>query len=181
MADPLSLVALGAGLVSLGIQSAEGITKYLDALDCRKEEIASVQEQNSALKKLINLIESQLERPCIDSERKEYVRRCLGTCEKQLQALDRLVADLVKTEKPATEAPAAEKPAATEKPTARLKRKLKAQGALLRYPFSRDKIKQLEERLHRANEMLGLALQSLQMWRLLVRFRLRQGIWANSA
>ncbi|KAH6894747.1 hypothetical protein B0T10DRAFT_536780 [Thelonectria olida] len=60
MADPLSVAGLGIGVVSLGLQVSGAIMAYIDALNCRDKDIASVKQQNSSLRKTLQIIETSL-------------------------------------------------------------------------------------------------------------------------
>ena len=73
------------------------------------------------------------------------VREHLDLCEKDLQALESLVADLT----------------AGDQYAPRRRDKLRNTGKKLLYPFSRPKLEQLETKLCHANATLQLALQSL--------------------
>lgn len=137
---------LAVGVVSLGIQITNGITKYVDALNCRDKDIASVRRQNDAFQALLNNIEASLSRFQISPEvATDAVRECLESCKKELGDLESTVADLN----------------ACDQPEASRRGKLKSQGKKLLYPFSRPKVEQLEARLGNANATLQLALQSL--------------------
>ncbi|KAK8084396.1 hypothetical protein PG997_005667 [Apiospora hydei] len=57
MAEPLSLAASVAGLISLGLQVTGGIAKYLDAAKCRDEELSAVRQQNALLTDTLATIE----------------------------------------------------------------------------------------------------------------------------
>ncbi|RYP45967.1 hypothetical protein DL768_007749 [Monosporascus sp. mg162] len=75
MADPLSVAGLAIGVVSLGLQVTGGITDYIDALNCRDQDIALLQRDHQAAT--------------------AAVRECLDSCKKELQVLESLVAELV--------------------------------------------------------------------------------------
>jgi hypothetical protein len=147
MADPLSVAGLAAGLVSLGLQVCGGITKYMDALDCREQDIASVRQQNLSLQKTLHVVETSLAQLQPDHQTAAAaVSSCIDGCRNELEALVTLMADL----------------AGSSQPTAVGRRdKLRNQGKKLLYPFSRPKLEQLETTLRNANATLQLALQAL--------------------
>lgn len=58
MADPLSIAASVAGLISLGLQAASGITTYVDAVRGRKGDISSVETQVRHMQELLKLVEN---------------------------------------------------------------------------------------------------------------------------
>ncbi|KXX81100.1 hypothetical protein MMYC01_204118 [Madurella mycetomatis] len=149
MSDPLSVIGLAAGLVSLGIQVSSGITKYLDALDCRGQDIASVRQQNKALEKSLAFISATLAQPSNQPEHdgSAVLRECLESCNMELKALNSLVADL----------------ADSGESTAGMRGRIKNQRKKLLYPFNRPKLEQLDRRLCRANQTLQLPLQTLSV------------------
>jgi hypothetical protein len=146
MADPLSVAGLAAGVVSLGIQVSQGITTYIDGLNCRSRDIALARQQNDCLQKTLQVVEtlrSQLERDHRDAT--ALIRQCLDSCQEELKALDSLLVDLTACDQFAVDW-------ASE---------IKNKGKRLLYPFSRPKLVQLETRLRNANGALQLALQIL--------------------
>lgn len=149
MADPLSLPGLVIGLVSLGVQVSGGISKYIGALDCREQDIASVREQNDALEKSLNVVNQLLSRvhPA-HQESTALVRQCLEPCRNELKALDALVVDLT---------------GGGQQPPAGWKGRLKSRGKKLLYPYDRPKLEQVESRLRKANMTLLSALQTLNL------------------
>lgn len=148
MADPLSVAGLATGLVSLGLQTYGGITKYIDALDCREQDIASIKQQNDSLRKTVQVVETSLAQlQCGHQRPTAAARDCLGSCKNELQALDDLLAQLT----------------GFGQPTTGRRNKIKSRGKKLLYPFSRPKLEQLETRLRNTNLTLQLALQALGM------------------
>jgi hypothetical protein len=148
MADPLSVAGLAAGVVSLGLQVCAGITQYMDALDCREQDIASARQQTVSLQKTLHLVETCL--PQLQHDHRaatETVYNCIESCRNELEALVRLMADLAAS--------------CNQSITASRRDKIKNQGRKLLYPFSRPKLEQLETRLRNANATLQLALQAL--------------------
>ncbi|KAF4426761.1 hypothetical protein CFRS1_v003374 [Colletotrichum fructicola] len=49
-AESVGLAASVAGLLSLGLQVTEGIVKYVDAFDCRQEDLAWAKLRNDSLR-----------------------------------------------------------------------------------------------------------------------------------
>lgn len=149
MSDPLSLAASAAGLVSLGLQVCGGITQYLDALDCREQDISSARQQNESLQKLFPIIESSLSQLRGDHhEATAAAQDCLNACKTNLKALEDLLADLTGSCQ-----------AHGEK-----RIKVTSRGKKLFYPFKRSKLRELEEKLSRTNAALQLPLQALELW-----------------
>lgn len=149
MADPASLVGLGVGLISLGLQTYSGITTYLDAIDCRDEELLSVRRQNDALHNAIAEINKSLPRL---SARQEFsapaaAATCLTSCEMELKALQKLVAEL----------------AGSDTATPGRRKRMKQISKALMYAFDRPKLHRLETRLGQTVPVLQLALQTLNL------------------
>ncbi|KAI0436950.1 hypothetical protein F4803DRAFT_197268 [Xylaria telfairii] len=146
MADPLSVAGLATGVVSLGLQVAGGITDYIDALNCRSQDILLVKQQNESLQRTLQVVETSLSQFQRDHQVATVAaRECLDLCKQELKALQSLVVDIT----------------ACDQPTADRKSKIKNKGKRLLYPFSRPKLEQLETRLRNTNATLQLALQSL--------------------
>lgn len=146
MADPLSLAGLAIGVASLGLQVCGGITTYLDAVQCREQEIASVRQQNEVLNSALQAVESSLSRlePSYQIST-AAVLGCLDSCKTELNALETITTNLTNTDR------------AKGSLTGRIKDKSKA----LKYPFKRQNVQQLENRLRQASSVLQLALQAL--------------------
>lgn len=146
MADPLSVAGLAISVISLGIQVSGGITTYIDGLNCRDQDIASVRQQNDSLVKIVQVVETSLSQLENDHQvATATTRECLQSCTKEIEALESLVSDLT----------------ACDQFTTGRRDKIKNKGKKLLYPFSRPKLEQLETRLHNANATLQLALQTL--------------------
>ncbi|KAK7919984.1 hypothetical protein PG985_008006 [Apiospora marii] len=142
MADPLSQAASVAGLVSLGIQVTTGISKYLDALDSRDEELRSATQQNEALRNTVTIIEKAVERldqvsPDASSAAKENVK----LCKECLDNLETFVARL----------------AGSDVGTWRSRLKT----GKFHYVFDRPKVLQLSARVSQTNSDLQLAVEGL--------------------
>ena len=146
MADPLSVACLAAGLVSLGLQVCGGIITYVDALDCREQDIASVRQQHHSLQITLRVVETSLSQlPRDHQEAAAAAHDCLDVCQAKLKGLESLVAELASSNSPSTSR----------------RGKIRHQSKKLLYPFSRVKLEQLETRLQSANATLQLALQAL--------------------
>jgi hypothetical protein len=98
MADAVSLFGLAAGLILLGLQVSEDITKYLDAMECHGEEIAFAQGQSRTLASILRLLEKLL--PKVEPEYhapNAVITVCFEICEKGLRALESLVVRISST------------------------------------------------------------------------------------
>ena len=62
MAEAVGLAASVAGLLSLGLQITGGIATYLDALESRQDELASIKRQNDALSAALDTIKTATSR-----------------------------------------------------------------------------------------------------------------------
>ncbi|KAK6064801.1 hypothetical protein SCUP234_12858 [Seiridium cupressi] len=146
MADPFSVAASVAGLISLGLQVSSGIIQYLDAIKCRAEEL-------DAARRYVQIIESTLEaingfpsRLQVQHQQSlATISACLRPCEDELKALETLIAKLSNS--------------GNANPD--LIDRVREQTKKLAHSFNRTKLSQLEEKLNRAVEVLQLAVQSL--------------------
>ena len=148
MADPVSLVGLGVGLISFGLQVCDSITKYLGGLKCREEDIASARRQVDTTGAVLQLILTSISRfQSSQHGSTAGVAACLRSCEDELKALENHVAEITGTDITGTS----------------FKDRLKIQNKKLAYSFNREKLQQLESRMAHVNSILQLALQSLGM------------------
>ena len=135
MADPLAVAGLAVGVLSLGLEVSGGIVTYIDALNCRSKDIASVEQQNDLLQKSLKVIATSLSRLRPDhAEAAAVVIGCLDSCKKELSALNTLVSDL----------------SACDKSTTSWNERLMGKEKKLLYPFNRPKVQQLEARISNA-------------------------------
>lgn len=147
MADPLSIAGLGIGVVALGLQVSGAIFDYVDALDHRGDELTSLKQQNSLLRKTLGVIEASLSQFQHGHQVTiAAVHECLKSCNKELNALEALATGLIGSGS-----------------TSSRKEGLKMQGKRLLYPFERPNIEQLEKRMSSTNVTLQLALEMLQL------------------
>ncbi|KAK8061164.1 hypothetical protein PG997_015385 [Apiospora hydei] len=92
MADAFGLAASVAGLISLGLQVTGGIASYLDALESRHEELASVKRQNDALTASLDLIKAASSRA--QTHHGHAITTSIQLCEAELRAAEVLLAAL---------------------------------------------------------------------------------------
>lgn len=147
MADPLSLAASAAGLLSLGIQVTQGISKYLDALKGRREDLDAVRRKNDALGHILDSVKSTVSSPQPLDRPHAAVADCIATCEGELEGLETLVAQLAGCKNAQT-----------------WKARLQNQSKKLSYPFKQSKVQQLSQRLDQVNGTLQVALGGLGMY-----------------
>ncbi|KAK8009349.1 hypothetical protein PG991_011900 [Apiospora marii] len=92
MAEALGLAASVAGLLSLGLQVTGGIASYLDALENRQMELASVKQQKDALKSSLAIVQAAASR--VQNHHAHTITASIQSCEAELQAIETLLADL---------------------------------------------------------------------------------------
>lgn len=140
---------MASSTVSLGLQLCGSIATYVEALNCRKENIASVLQQNESLRKTLEFAESSLSLFQHDHHAAATTaHECLNSCNKELVELQRLVARFTASDQPANG----------------WRGNMKNQGNKLLYPFSRAKVDELETRIRNANATLQVALQALGLY-----------------
>ncbi|KAK7990075.1 hypothetical protein PG989_010390 [Apiospora arundinis] len=150
MADPLSIAASAAGLVSLGLTVTGGVAKYADALKCRTEDLASVRQRNQSLRTTIRFIDgvkSQLQSQLSHQQSPTSltaVDDSIKACKAELVKLESLMVELSGCSS-----------------TTSWRSKLKNTGKKLTYAFDRSKVDQLATRLDHTIQVLQLALDGL--------------------
>ena len=146
MADPLSIVGTAAGLVSLGLQLYGGLSDYIDGVKCSREEIVSAARRLESFKDCLHAIESAL--PGLHSlEGLPSVIRCIRLCEEQMAELATLLGEVM------------EQPLGGQ-----LRDRIARQKQKLVYPFRREKLRRLEDRLNSLNSTLSTAVQGLHLY-----------------
>lgn len=148
MVDPLSVAGLVTGVISLGLQTYQGISTYLDAVQCRDEEIASVRRKNDSLHRALSAIKVSMSRLKQQNQLSTLtLTACHESCKAEIQALERFMAGIL----------------ACDSISPEWIKRVKLQVKKLNYAFDRPKIQQLETRLDQTISVLQLALQSLGM------------------
>jgi hypothetical protein len=148
MADPLSVSASAAGLVSLGLQVCTGITQYLDAIKCRDEELGSARRYVQALQSLVQTINGFSSRLGIRHPQSlAAVGPSLQFCQDELKILEALIVELSNG----------------NVFNDSFIDRVRDQKKKLTYPFNRTKLTQLEDKLNRAVGVVQVAVQSLGM------------------
>lgn len=147
MADPLSVVGLAAGLVSLGIQVADGISSYLDAIKSRSDEIASVERNLTGIK----LILAELESVCSQTQAQQpasgKLKRCIEACTAELAYFDDLSSIIQ---------------GGTGNPDAKLRQRLRGKHQQLVYSLKhRPRVERLESRIRKLHGSLQTSLQAV--------------------
>lgn len=145
MADPLSLAASVAGLVSLGIQVASGISQYLDAVKCRDDELGAARRQNELLTSTLAIIkETTSKLDSVSPEAAAVIKSNIEFHQTSLNALESFVAEQL---------------GSTDVKTWRSR--LKAKTGKLHYALDRPKLQQLCTRVGQTQSTLQLAIDGL--------------------
>ncbi|KAK8083886.1 hypothetical protein PG996_002667 [Apiospora saccharicola] len=148
-AESVGLAASIAGLVSLGLQITGGIANYLDALESREEELASVRRQNDALAAALDTIKAATSHNSVHGQQHDSaIEKNIQCCKAELQAVEELLAALADCN------------------TTTWRQRLKNERRKLTYSFNRPKVQRIVQRLQNANGILqltlcGLGLESL--------------------
>ncbi|ETS86737.1 hypothetical protein PFICI_00565 [Pestalotiopsis fici W106-1] len=146
MADGLSIAASVAGLVSLGFQVCSGITKYLDGIKSRAEELDSARKYEQTLKTSIQALENILPQLVAHNQHSSTaVIACIQLCKDELEALRRLVAELCDE----------------TRNNPNLLDRAKASKKRLTYAFNRSRLTNLQARVDQASKSLQVTLQIL--------------------
>lgn len=91
----VGLAASIAGLVSLGLQITGGIASYLDALESRRDELASLTRQNVALAAALNIIKAATSRNSFQGHQHDSaIEKNIRCCKAELQAVEELMVAL---------------------------------------------------------------------------------------
>ncbi|ETS80502.1 hypothetical protein PFICI_08031 [Pestalotiopsis fici W106-1] len=143
MADPVGIVGTAVGIVSLGLQLYDGIATYFDALDGRKDDLASARAQLNSLRESLNTIQSALPSSSTTSTGAGVVPPIVTECKNELDQLEVLLQELVGSSHPSN--------------------KLKERIKTLKFPFRRDNLMKLEDRLHKTNSVFQTALSVLNL------------------
>ncbi|KAI0551720.1 hypothetical protein F4679DRAFT_537760 [Xylaria curta] len=144
MADPLSIAGLATGVISLGLQVVGGLFDYLDAVKGRAEELSSARRQATNMEDLLMAVQDllpQLENSLPTSA--TLLERHIQSCNAEISALYSLLSAL-------------SQPASS---SSGIRLKLAEQKQKFAYPFNRNHLSDLEERLVKVNSALQTALQ----------------------
>lgn len=145
MSDPLSITASVAGLVSLGVQVVGGITKYLDAVHERKDDLTSAKTLVSRMQDLLQLVDKVAAKVEPTHATTSTFLKAAASVRPELKALQELVRNL--------------DPTKNASPNHEVLGKVFIQAKKLSYPFHRPTMERLQSRLDRVNSMLQAALQ----------------------
>ncbi|KAK8015481.1 hypothetical protein PG991_008369 [Apiospora marii] len=142
MTEAIGLAASVAGLVSLGLQITGGIVTYVNALEGRQDDLASVKRQNEAFAATLNIVRAASSR-FQGHQHDQTIKLNLLSCETEIHALEDLLAKLANCD------------------TATWRQQLKNKTRKFTYVFHQSKVQQMLQRLQHANEGLQLVVTAL--------------------
>ncbi|KAI1774782.1 hypothetical protein F4818DRAFT_418914 [Hypoxylon cercidicola] len=146
MAEPVGITGTAVGILSLGLQLYGGLKEYLDNLKDRDEYIGKNLLYLNRLRSLTDAVKSDISA----SQNNRYalsqeVVQSLGAYEAEINIFDARIREYEHV--------------ATTKPTGQFKETIKKLG----FPFARPELEKLASRLERANNLLSIALQGLNL------------------
>jgi len=144
-AESVGLAASVAGLVSLGLQIAGGIIKYVDAFENRQEELSFVKRESEVLKTVLLEVDAQLRSHGQSGNGPDAVVQSMTLFKEELSCVQALYTNLVDSD--------------PQSWIARLENKKKKAT----YAFNRVKIQELGLRLQKAGDALQLTLNVLSL------------------
>lgn len=147
--DPVGIVGTAVGVVSLGLQLYAGVSKFLNDVKARNGDIGSAARHAEGLKNALEEIKASAARvPNSRLAASPAVLTVISSCDSELKALEKLLDDLRDSRVPPTD----------------LKGKLKETKKKLSYPYRRDGLLLLEQRLQKVNGVLQTALITLCLY-----------------
>jgi hypothetical protein len=148
MADPLSMAASVAGLVSLGVQVYSGISTYLDALRGRDDELRSARQGAKTLGDVVYVIEQLIPRLQAKSQmHASAVSECVQSCQTELASFQDFLHEL----------------GSSPNSSGTFRESVRDHKKKLTYAFHRSNLDRLESRLGKVNGTLQTALQVLTL------------------
>lgn len=147
MAEVLGTVV---GVVSLGLQVCAGVNTYLDGVQCHKEDLEHTTRCCQSLEALLQQIGSLQNRIPATSVNKTPVKEAMTAAKAELSVLDHFVGEICMAN-------------TSSSPKSTIER-IKAQQKKLLYPFRKDHLHRLNDRLETANGALHSALQLAELY-----------------
>lgn len=148
MAEVLGIVV---GVVSLGLQVCAGINNYIDGVQCRKEDLEHTTRCCNSMEALLKQIESLQNRILATTGvNRTTIEEVLAATKVELSLLDEFVGEIC------TENTSGSSRSAMER--------IKTQRSKLLYPFRKDHLYRLNDRLETANGSLRSALQLAELY-----------------
>ncbi|KAJ4267173.1 hypothetical protein NW762_003274 [Fusarium torreyae] len=146
MADPFSIASGVAGIISLGLTICNKIHTYFSAIEGRNDDIEAALQQLGLLRANIGIVESISSKlGTRHAHATTGITQSLEDCESHFKALETLTRELATTG------------------TSGSKQKWRKGKLIMMYPFDREKLAQMHERLSRAQDTLENFVQSLTL------------------
>lgn len=150
MSDPLSPVASVAGVVGFGLTICTGVMAYLDAINSRSQEIEHAKQEAQTMRQLLTTIDNSIKKTSLShASSTSAVRACMETCNREIAALEALVAGL--------------QVSTVVGQDNRVWSNMKEHGKKLTYALNRPKLDRLQAQLAKVTVKLQVALQVLGM------------------
>lgn len=146
MAEAFGVAASVSGLVSLGLELCSRIVTYIDGVQSREEDLSAVSRHAEDLRNSLDVIKSAI--PNLSSKHEtagSAVAAALKSGEQELKTLDDFVGKLTDP---------------LGQPQS-LKATLRHARKKITYPFHRESLETLQQRLQRANVSLQAAMHAL--------------------
>lgn len=148
MAEVLGTVV---GVVSLGLQVCAGINTYLDGVQCRKEDLEHTTRCCKSMETLLKQMESlQVRISAAMGVNTATIEESMAAAKTEISLLDAFVGEICIGTTSTSSGSAMER--------------IKDQQRKLLYPFRKDHLYRLNDRLETANGVLHSALQLIELY-----------------
>ncbi|CAI0644084.1 unnamed protein product [Colletotrichum noveboracense] len=145
MAEPVGINGTAAGLVSLGLQLYNDISRYIDVVKGRQQDLNFIRRQCENFRRCIDAIEAAMLTPRFRSlVSSDALDPSTQSCQSELSALNELVFRLQ----------------GSSSPSLTMSEKLRERERQLAFPFHRENLIELEKRLESTTTVLQLAMQA---------------------
>lgn len=146
MAEVLGTVV---GVVSLGLQVCAGVNTYLEGVQCRKEDLEHTTRCCKSMEALLKQIESLQNHISATSVNKTPMEEAMAAAKAELSVLDDFVGEICSDN-------------TSSSPKSTMER-IKAHQKKFLYPFRKDHLHRLNDRLETSNRALHSALQLAEL------------------
>lgn len=148
MAEAFGIAGSAFGTVSLGVQLFKEISRYLDDIEGREEDLKEALSYATNIQLSLNALNVAMSNaPTGDPETKNAIDSCVVSC---VSAVNNLLAVVKDLRGPMVSAPSS--------------KASKELCAKLKYPFKKQNMEKLEEILSRTNSALQTILQVFQLY-----------------
>ena len=146
MADPFSITGTAVGITSLGLQVCQGLVQYYTQFKCFHHDVSAAIERAQRLAGILNILQDYLRKSVEDEASAIEAWKSILACDEGLKRLQHLVKKYEDLKLPEN-----------------LEDKLKLAQERLLYPFKKDSLDELNNKLDRLQANLQVALQALQL------------------